>query len=479
MSHDHTVIEPAVGLTVLVGPNNCGKSAIVAALQILCHNDNSTYVTRHNQKECSVTVETDDGHVVEWRRKNNSPRYTVDGQLFDRLGRGCVPDGLHDILRLPKIAAEGNQEFDVHFGEQKSPVFLLDKPGSHAAQFFASSSDAASLVEMQKRHQKKMLAARAEQRQLEAREEKLAADLVILAAADAIDFSVGQIEAQHEALGRAASSIVELTNRVRAIAEASTALDYRAAEATVFAAMTPPPALDDPQPLGEAICQLTRTRRYLDEQSARAVSLSSLPALPDIADEKPLAKIIGDLQAAHLASRRLDGQCVATRELSSPPALSEVEALRSIAEQIIALGDEVAAAETSLRALGSLTAPPLFADEAVLRQEVRVLMRATSELGRANAVHDELRSLAAAPEVADADEIQKMIRELSTALAAEALHAKHAEQADTQLMECEHLLKTWAEKQQLCPTCGGPLDSSRLVSHCGAVAGTMGGATRA
>ena len=44
MSHEHTVIEPAAGLTVLVGPNNCGKSAIVTALQILCHNDNSTYV---------------------------------------------------------------------------------------------------------------------------------------------------------------------------------------------------------------------------------------------------------------------------------------------------------------------------------------------------------------------------------------------------------------------------------------------------
>jgi predicted ATP-dependent endonuclease of OLD family len=60
MSHEHTVIEPAAGLTVLIGPNNCGKSAIVAALQILASNENSTYVMRHGAKECSVKVETDE-----------------------------------------------------------------------------------------------------------------------------------------------------------------------------------------------------------------------------------------------------------------------------------------------------------------------------------------------------------------------------------------------------------------------------------
>ena len=38
MSHERTIIEPADGLTVLVGPNNCGKSAVVSALGILCEN---------------------------------------------------------------------------------------------------------------------------------------------------------------------------------------------------------------------------------------------------------------------------------------------------------------------------------------------------------------------------------------------------------------------------------------------------------
>src|SRR5207248_11368459 len=102
MSHSATVIEPAAGLTVLVGPNNCGKSAVVAALQILCSNENSTFVLRHGARECAVGVTTADGHQVQWRRKN-SPSYMIDGQLFDRLRGSGFPEPLQAALRLPRV----------------------------------------------------------------------------------------------------------------------------------------------------------------------------------------------------------------------------------------------------------------------------------------------------------------------------------------------------------------------------------------
>ncbi|MBT5713981.1 AAA family ATPase, partial [Candidatus Poribacteria bacterium] len=168
MSHSETVIEPADGLTVLVGPNNSGKSAIVEALRTLCTNENSTHVKRHGARECSVTVETDDGHVIQWTRRN-SPSYLVDAQLFDRLGRGRggVPPELHQALRLPWVEGDG-AVFDVHLGEQKDPIFLLGQSGSQAARFFASSSDATKLVEMQRRHREKVRAASGRKQQLEA-----------------------------------------------------------------------------------------------------------------------------------------------------------------------------------------------------------------------------------------------------------------------------------------------------------------------
>src|SRR5262245_55513309 len=102
MSHEQTVLEPAPGLTLLIGPNNCGKSAVVAALQILATNADSTYVMRHGCNECSILVETDDGQRIEWRRKQ-SPSYTINGEKFDRLGKGNVPAELAKALRIRKV----------------------------------------------------------------------------------------------------------------------------------------------------------------------------------------------------------------------------------------------------------------------------------------------------------------------------------------------------------------------------------------
>ena len=87
MSHADSVLELADGLTVLVGPNNSGKSAVVEALRTLCNNESGKYAVRHGERECSVAVVTDDGHRVEWRRNRDSVSYLIDGEEFDRLVR--------------------------------------------------------------------------------------------------------------------------------------------------------------------------------------------------------------------------------------------------------------------------------------------------------------------------------------------------------------------------------------------------------
>src|SRR5262249_33672242 len=180
MSHVHTVIEPATGLTVLVGPNNCGKSAVVSALETLCNNASGGYMVRHDEKEASVTVETDDSHTLVWKRRGNTVSYLIDGREISRLKRG-VPEDLHKLLRLPKVdGGETGDPFDIHFGTQKSPIFLLNESESRAALFFASSSDAAILLEMQKRHRAKVRERKNEEKRLKSEIGKLDAELASL-----------------------------------------------------------------------------------------------------------------------------------------------------------------------------------------------------------------------------------------------------------------------------------------------------------
>jgi exonuclease SbcC len=471
MSHANTVIEPADGLTVLVGPNNCGKSALVAALQILCHNDNSTYVTRHNEKECSVTVETDDGHIVQWCRKNNSPRYTIDGQLFDRLERGALPLGLHEVLRMPMVTAEGNREFDVHFGEQKSPVFLLDKPGSHAAQFFASSSDAASLVEMQKRHQQKMMDARRERTQLQGRAERLTVDLKILEATDWIAISVAQLELQHEELGRLASNFGQMTQDVQKLDKTIAWSNRRESEATAFKELIPPPAIVIPTPLEEIIGELARTQFAVERQTARAVSLSMLQSRLDIEDERPLAELIRDLCFAQRRSERMESEWAATREIAAPPAMIEVETLRITAAEIDGLGREVAASEAQLTVLEAMTTAPEMNNEISLAEDVQTLIRAAAALRRMEAVHGQLDALVTAPDLADTREIESAILALNLATDAVNSLTQASKLAEQAVQEGEHQLRTWAQQKQLCPACGSPLDPNRVVVHAGSCSG--------
>src|SRR5687767_9368096 len=88
MSHADTEIELAEGLTVLVGPNHCGKSAVVSALEAVARGQEGDFMVRHGAKGCEVTVETADGHEITWRRRRQAPSYVLDGQEFARLGRG-------------------------------------------------------------------------------------------------------------------------------------------------------------------------------------------------------------------------------------------------------------------------------------------------------------------------------------------------------------------------------------------------------
>lgn len=423
MAHAHTVIEPAAGLTVLVGPNNCGKSAVVAALQILCHNDNSTYVLRHGEKECSVQVTTDDGHTILWRRKK-SPSYEIDGEPKDRLKIAGHPELLHAVLRLPLVEGSGDDRFDVHFGEQKSPIFLLNNSSATAARFFASSSDASRLVAMQKKHKDRLAERQKEKNRLEAESKQLAAELKSLEQVPDLDRQLQAVEKQHGELLRRGEQLEQARQAAVALAQQLGALGRCEALAKSLAPLASPPALAPTEPLANLIGASEGGQAALALTAARAEKLAALP---------------------------------------EPPKLFEVAALARTADQLVAHGKAAERAEAEGNLLAALHQPPQLAETAPLERLVQQLADAAAQRQRWEATAQRAARIAAPPLPVDVSSLRETASQLETALA--QIGALNRELADANGdLNAAALALREAAAGQLCPTCGAPLDADRLLA---------------
>jgi exonuclease SbcC len=381
MSHSHTIIEPAAGLTVLVGPNNCGKSAVVSALETLCNNASGDYMVRHDEKEASVTVETDEDHTFVWRRGKNVS-YVIDGREINRLKRD-IPDDLHKLLRLPKVdAGEKGDPFDIHFGTQKSPIFLLNEPESRAALFFASSSDTAILLEMQKRHRNKVKERKSDKTRLQGEIEKLDAELAALAPLDTLAASIERTEVQYQKLKELEGQVYTLGQEWEALRAHSLKYDRLVQEYQCLAPLEPIPDLADPSLLESLIDDLVNAERQLQRESARHSVLESLDAPPALDDVEKLESLCRALSHEEEKNCKLMAKAVCLGLLNDPPALDDTSPLEKIVADLESAQLAYIALCKQQRVLESLSLPPELADSKPLAELIRqmeVTLRAVDE----------------------------------------------------------------------------------------------------
>lgn len=353
MSHAHSVFELAEGLNVLCGPNNCGKSAVVAALRLVCYNEASTHVVRHGAREAVVEIVTGDGHTVRWSRKRNgSPRYEIDGQVFDRLGKGGVPERVHQVLKLPLVTANSeDQEFDVHFGQQQTPIFLLNAPARASAFFFASSSDAVRLVEMQNAHRQNVLDRTRDRKRL-GDEERERSDLVDrLTPLNLVLDQLGNVEGDFARLCDESSSITRFAEHIAGRESLENEIDSRKRRLELLADIPEVPAAAETVALETLIAALDAQAEAIFKSTSIADAAGMLMEPPAMHLTEPIHLVISGLENADQAARATSGCADILRAVNSPPVeieTAELEmSIRSITDCERAVKDELKAVQSA------------------------------------------------------------------------------------------------------------------------------------
>jgi DNA repair exonuclease SbcCD ATPase subunit len=127
------------GFTVVTGPNNSGKSALMRAVSGLFRNaalEEEGSVVRHGEDRFRVELDFGADGKVAWEKGPKiKPTYEVDGTTIHP-GRD-VPDEIKKFGVLPIQA--GGRELWPNAAQQFDQVFLVDQPGSVIAEAVADA----------------------------------------------------------------------------------------------------------------------------------------------------------------------------------------------------------------------------------------------------------------------------------------------------------------------------------------------------
>lgn len=134
-SHRDSTIEFSPYLTIIVGQNDNGKSAIFRALMKVIRNvpDGTGFVSWWKDvTETNITLETDAGTVLRSvNPKKGTPgnRYVVNSIEYAGFGKNIPPD-VGPIAETANPIVFGDVSLDLNFGGQHGGLFLIDDTGS-------------------------------------------------------------------------------------------------------------------------------------------------------------------------------------------------------------------------------------------------------------------------------------------------------------------------------------------------------------
>jgi exonuclease SbcC len=125
--------EIALGkFTVLVGPSNSGKSAVLRAFRTIISNASGSAFVTHGKTKSELELHTDEGWAIFLERGKSLSTYRVitdhgDEEVYSKSGTK-VPDDIAKLLCVPEVEGERLQ-----FAFQFDRPYLMDAPGSKIA----------------------------------------------------------------------------------------------------------------------------------------------------------------------------------------------------------------------------------------------------------------------------------------------------------------------------------------------------------
>ncbi len=463
MSHAKTVIEPAEGLTVLIGPNNCGKSAVVSALDTLCNNPSGDYMLRHGEKKVQVTVETDDDHIITWRRKGGTVSYIIDGREIYHL-RGRLPEELHKFLRLGKVdPGDEHSPFNVHFGQQKMPVFLLDEPESRAAVFFASSSDAALLIEMQRLHAENCRNYKRDKRRLIGEVKKLRSEIKALQPIEDCRLKVNKTQFEYDMVIEQIKWLKNLSEIILNLSDQTRKFKWLGNKGKLLANLATPPALHNFMPLQGLIGQMIITIKNEKKESERHQIILKLKALPVLADTgkiKVLIKGISDLQ---LKSKK-DGDIGETLiSMRHPPEPEDEERLWQTIISLKKAKKHLMRCQSIHQEISKLKSLPDIQDEKSLEVICEDLSKAQAQSGMQHRYMQTLQELTSMPDLKDIAPLKAMIGQWEEMTKLLEKSQKEYKQSNDKMNKLKDEIQAWIKVNPACPTCGAQMELERFM----------------
>lgn len=431
LAHGSTEFELDRGMTVLTGPNNSGKSSIVEALRCISTNPAPKHFIRHGAKRAKVELELEDGVRVVWIREKGHARYEVhregqeEAEVYAKFGRK-PPDDVLSLIRLNLVPLENGSALDVHIGNQRNPIFLLDQSPGVAAQFFASSSEASHLLAMQTELKNKVRDAKRDRKAALQRMEDVRAEL------DALE-TLPDVELELE--------------------------QARGAKA----------ALDES---GQAVPRLERMLEKLDLMAGnrnrlkrRESVLRKAAAPQELFPCAALSKVLVGLEGLYARNANARERAGRLEPLMAPSELFDSRKLSSAMDNRSRIEGRIRSLEQRSQRLESLSEPPDLFDAKDISATIRKISQARVFRDRVSRRVDRLDGIPQPPQLFELGPLKDALARVAEIRRQAKAEADKAQKLDSRKNELAELIRKRLEEEGNCPLCGADFDPDKFMEE--------------